>query len=223
MSAAEQRLQAVATNLANADVHGFKRIGTATQSFDRMLSGRMERQITTTTQVDFEQGVLRPTGNTWDLALNGPGFFVVESAGGEGYTRDGRFHIDDRGTLQTLGGMPIAWDGPRGYIDPRLEEPTVDEEGIVYQGERQVGTLKLTNFRAPGRLEMGRDSLWHAPNGMAETTHEAIVRQGELERSNVSTIDEMIALITVQRNFESSTRLMSMIDQSLRRLTATPR
>jgi flagellar basal-body rod protein FlgG len=220
MSAAERRLESIATNLANVSVQGYKRRGTSTQSFDATLRGRLERQVRTHTRIDFSQGPLESTGEPYDLALTGSGFFTVDTPRGEAYTRGGRFHIDAEGVLQTQDGFPVAWDGARGTIDPQGLEVRIDPEGQVWQGEQQVGRLRLVDFADPGRLEPDRSGYLHAPPGLREAAREGEVRQGHLERSNVSAVDEMVALIATQRSYESAARLMSAIEQGYRRLTA---
>jgi len=220
MSAAERRLESIATNLANVSVHGYKRRGTTTQSFDSLLRGRLQRQVGTRTRVDHGQGALDATGETYDLALFGSGFFTVETPRGEAYTRGGRFHVDAAGLLQTQDGYPVAWEGPRGTIDPQGPEVRVDPEGQVWQDEAQVGRLRLVDFADPARLEPDRRGYLHAPADLAPAAREGEVRQGHLERSNVSAVDEMVALIATQRSYESAARLMSSIEQGYRRLTA---
>jgi len=220
MAASERRLEAIATNLANVSVHGYKRRGTSTQSFDAALQGRLERQVTTRTRIDFSQGMLEETGEPFDLALFGAGFFALETPHGEAYTRGGRFHIDAAGLLQTQDGFPIAWEGGRGAIDPQGTEVRVDPDGQVWQGQAQVGRLRLVDFADPARLQPDRMGYLHAPADLAPRAREAEVRQGHLERSNVSALDEMVALIATQRSHESAARLMSSIEQGYRRLTA---
>jgi flagellar basal-body rod protein FlgF len=220
MNAAERRMDAITANLANLSATGYKRMGSATESFDAVLQGRVQRQVATRTTLDFSQGVLRPTGGTYDLALAGRGFFAVETPSGEAYTRNGQFHIDGAGVLVSFEGYPVAWDGGRGAIDPQAVEPTVDPEGQIWQGERRVGRLKIADFEDRSRLELDRRGYLHAPADLVAKPHEAEVRQGHLERANVSAVDEMVALIAVQRSFEAASRLMTAIDQSYRRLTA---
>ena len=220
MAAAERRLESIATNLANVSVNGYKRRSTSAQGFDAVLKGRLERHVRTRTRTDFSQGVVEATGEPFDLALDGAGFFAVETPRGEAYTRGGRFHIDSNGLLQTQDGLPVAWEGARGQVDPLGEQVRVDPEGQVWQGEAQVGRLRLVGFAEPARLRPDRNGYLHAPGGLQEVAHEAEVRQGALERSNVSAVDEMVALIATQRSYESAARLMSAIEQGYRRLTA---
>jgi flagellar basal-body rod protein FlgF len=220
MAAAERRLESIATNLANVSVHGYKRRGTATESFERALEGRVERSVRTRARVDYSQGPLESTGEPLDLALTGSGFFALETPRGEAYTRGGRFHLDAAGTLQTQDGFPVAWEGARGTLDPQGEEVRVDPDGQVWQGEVQAGRLRLVDFAEPARLEPDRRGYLHAPAGAQPRAREGEVRQGQLERSNVSAMDEMVALIATQRSYESAAKILSSIEQGYRRLTA---
>ena len=90
----------------------------------------------------------------------------------------------------------------------------------MWQSDEQVGQLKLTNFANPDRLIRDSQGYLHAPPRLAETAHELELRQGYAERSNASAVDEMIALVSTQRSYESAARLMSSIEQGYRRLTA---
>ena len=218
MGAAERRLDAIAGNLANLEVHGFKRSGSATSAFDAELHGRRERHLATRAVRDFGQGALETTGNPLDLALTGAGFFAIETPAGEAYTRSGRFHMDERGTLVTMDGHPVAWEGGRGALDPLGVDPVVAPDGNVHQGELTVGRLRIVSFERPERLGVDAGGHFTGKPGLAPAPAEAQVHQGALERSNVSAVDEMVALIRVQRGFESAARMLSMIEQSYRRL-----
>jgi flagellar basal-body rod protein FlgF len=220
MTAAERRLDVIAGNLANLSVNGYKRRSTATQSFEAALAGRVERQIATRTTVDWSQGAIEATGNDYDLALQGKGFLAVETPAGEAYSRGGSMRLDSEGVLMTREGFPLAWQGGRGRIDPLGEIVRIDGEGFVWQGEEQVGQLKLVNFESPDRLRRDGQGYLLAPPTLKQTAHEVELRQGHVERSNVSAVDEMIALVATQRSYESAARLMGSIEQGYRRLTA---
>lgn len=221
MASAEKRLESIVSNLANLNVNGFKRHGSSTESFDAVLRGVSRRQVTTRTSIDFQQGTLRPTGNDYDLALAGQGFFSIETPEGEKYTRDGQFRVDEQGVLQTHSGSPVAWAGARGTIDPLGESVRFDKGGVVWQGSANVGRIKLTNFENTEGLTHAGTGLFHRPDSLNIATHTAEVRQGYLERANVNAVDEMVGMISAQRSFESASRLLSMIDQTYRRLTTS--
>lgn len=223
MASAEKRLESIVSNLANLNVNGFKRHGASTRSFDAVLRGQTTRQVATKTTIDFQQGTLRPSGNTYDLALAGKGFFVVETPDGEAFTRDGQFRIDDEGVLQTHQGFPVAWEGARGTIDPLGEPVLFDAGGEVWQGASNIGRLRLTDFQTVENLKPSKAGVFRSSPGQPVVTHTAQVRQGFLERANVNAVDEMVGMISAQRSFESATKMLSMIDQTYRRLMSSRR
>lgn len=220
MNTGERGLDTLAGNLANLSVTGYKRQGTATQSFDVVMRGSLERKISSQTTLDFSQGALVPSGNTYDLAFSGPGFFAIETPEGERYTRNGRFRVDEAGTLLTLDGQPVAWEGARGKIDIEGAEAKVDGEGIVWQGATRVGQLKLVDFADLTRLVTDGSSTFRTVGNAKPIARRGEVVQNTLESSNVSAIDEMVAMVALQRGYESSTRLLSAIDSTYRRLTS---
>jgi flagellar basal body rod protein FlgG len=218
MVAGERRLDAVAHNLANVSTPAFKRLASATQADYTGRAAKKTLSTSTVQRYDFTQGMLERTESPLDLALYGEGFFAVEGPGGEEYTRDGSFRVDDKGVLQTIDGRMVAWNSARGRIDPVGEPVTVDTAGTVKQGARLVGKLRVVAFDDPSKLSLGRDGAWRAPAKVRSHPAEAEVHQGALERSNVNAVDELVELVAVQRNFESAKSLLDMIDQSYRRL-----
>lgn len=216
MRAGERRLEAIAHNLANVSTRGYKRQA----SFAQALQGTRGRapQVTSGFAADPAQGPLVTTGNPLDLALDGAGWFVVEDRGGRSYTRDGSFRLDDKGTLVTQDGLSVAWKGGRGSLRTAGAAVTVDESGRVRQGEVTVGQLDVVDVDQPARLVPGNGGRWTAPSGTQEIPSKAQVKQGTVERSNVEAMDELVALVTVQRSFESAATMLRTIEQSYHRL-----
>ncbi|MCC6408089.1 MAG: flagellar hook basal-body protein [Planctomycetes bacterium] len=220
MTASEHGLDTIASNLANLSVTGYKRQGSATQSFDVVMRHHLERQVSSQTTTDFAQGELVPTGNPYDLAMSGPGFFAIETDNGERYTRNGRFRVDESGTLQTLDGRAVAWMDARGTIDLAGPEAKVDREGVVWQGTNRVGQLKVVDFGDASRLVADGASSYRPIGNARPSARRGEVVQATLESSNVSAVDEMVAMVALQRGYESSSRLLSAIDATYRRLTS---
>ena len=185
-TSAERELESISANLANLQTTGFKRQGTATESFDKVLRGRMNRQVQTRRTTDFTQGEFEPTGRHTDLALRGEGFFAVETPTGEAYTRNGRLMLDEAGVLQTFEGYPLAWEEGAAEIDPRGAELSVDAEGRVRQGEQTIGLLAIKNFANPAALSTdGIGYLRFEQGSTVEAPANAEVFQGVVERANV--------------------------------------
>ena len=177
------------------------------------------RGLATENHVDFSQGELSRTGRALDLALDGEGFFAIDTPDGEVYTREGSFRLTPDGTLVSEEGLPVAWDSLSGSIDPTGFPVEVDGEGTVRQGVDEIGRLRIANFADSSRLSLNADGYWQAPPRLAEAAHSATVHQGALEDSNASGVEELVAMISVQRSFESVARVMSKIEDSYSRLT----
>ena len=216
MRSGERRLEAIAHNLANVSTRGYKRETSFAQA---LRSGRAnEPQVVAGLVPDPSQGPLEATGNPLDLALDGNGWFVVEDAGGRSYTRDGSFRVDDRGTLVTQDGQPVAWKGARGSLRPAGVAPTVDSQGQVRQGESSIGQIDIVDLDQPSSMTPVAGGRWSVPAGTQEIPAKGKVRQGTVERSNVESMDELVALVTVQRSFESAATMLRTIEQSYSRL-----
>lgn len=218
MTASERRLEVITSNLANAQTTAFKRLAAVHHVRAGAGPREADAQVATATRRDWSQGPLERTGVPTDLALVGRGFFAVEGPDGEQYTRDGRFSLTDRGALVTRDGYPVAWDGARGTLDPTGEAVSVDGSGQVHQGEAPVGRLRLVDFDALELLEESGDGYFRAAPELSRNEAAAEVHQGALEGSNVSTVDELVALIQNQRAFEASAKVTSMIAETYQRL-----
>ncbi len=216
LRAGEQRLESIAHNIANVSTRGYKRETTFTHALRAGNTGGA--QVATRGSTDLSQGQLQTTGNPYDLALEGSGWFAIESPNGRSYTRDGSFRVDERGTLVTRNGQPVAWKGSRGTLRPASESVVVDADGRVRQGQSTIGQLDIVELEDPSKLVPTSDGLWRAPLNARETPSKAVVRQGSVEGSNVEAMDELVAMITVQRGFESAATAVKTIEQSYRRL-----
>ena len=215
----ERRLEGIASNLANVDTTAFKRVSTGTEAFRIPNGGENDLALKTHTKTDFSQGLLEPSSSPYHMALMGSGFFAVEGPAGEMYTRNGAFHVDDAGVLQTTEGYPVAWERRGQPLDPNGEVVTVDGQGVVRQGKGEIGRVKVTDFADHQALVTFGDGYFQARRGNREVASDAVVHQNQLEGSNVSSIDELVSMIAIQRSFESARHVMSLIDQSYARLT----
>ncbi len=219
MASQQRRLDAVAANLANLGTVGFKRGVTAAHEVEVRRARGPVRGVTTRAEVDFAQGNLQRTGRELDLALYGSGFFAVESPEGEVYTRDGSFHMTEAGVLVTEEGFPVAWERVTGAVDPVGMPLVIDEEGNVRQGLQDIGRLRVVAFDDPHALGKDHRGFWAAPPGLKQVAHDTRVHQYALEDSNANGVEEMVAMIGIQRSFEVVARVLEAIDQTYERLT----
>ncbi len=218
MHSLEKRLDTISANLANLSAHGYKRQTSVTRTFSVGKGDRRHDEIATQHTTDFTQGEIERTGNTFDFALDGTGFFALDTKGGRAYTRDGSFHVDQNGTLLSADGQPVAWEGSNGRINPTGDTVSVDASGTVRQGASSIGRLRIVDFADAARLDEDSHGNWRAPAGMVEKSSTAAVRQGAVERSNTSSMDELIGMVVAQRRFENSATILRSIDQTYKRL-----
>lgn len=231
----QARLDVITNNLANASTVGYKKEGSTSQAFDSMYTQKIkdgsEYYINRTigkeslgvkigeTYTDYTQGSFKVTGNTYDLALEGDGFFNVSYTSKSGvtttrYTRDGSFSVNNENMLVTEDGDYLLGEGGRIQV-PHGAKITVDEEGNIYADDEYVDKLKITDFKDYNYLQKFGENLYTAVDGATEKTADCKVRQGYLEMSNINVISEMVEMITISRAYESNQKAIQTIDSSL--------
>ena len=212
-----REMDIVANNIANSDTVGFKvesLMNEETPSAPAMtLQGPKPVKFVTAGNVarDFGQGSFRRSDSPLDLAVEGQGFFKVNTKAGERFTRDGHFRTDDTGRLTTQGGDPVADDGGGEIIlDPLKGEVSISVDGTVSQGVERVGKLGVYKFDNLAVLEKAGDNLYkNGSNQQAAPATDARLRQGMLEGSNVVPILEITRMIEVSRAYEQVTQMMN--------------
>ena len=217
----EKKLAVLANNLSNINTVAFKR-DQAFQLSDlkenpegSSIPGKSQNFFSIPplgTKTDFSPGPLKHTGNALDLALNGNGFFCVETPEGIQYTRKGNFTLNERGVLVTQEGLPVLSE--RGRIEINGKNFVVDGQGNVLVDGNQVDTIKIVDFPQSYALEKVGDSLFAlADPGITENkAGEVEVRQGFVEFSNVDAIRVMTEMIDVLRGYESYQKIIQSID-----------
>jgi flagellar basal-body rod protein FlgF len=211
------RLNLVSQNLANANTTGYKKEVAVSRSFvDHLEAGRHALAVELPAQssaVDPRQGPLVRTAGALDVALEGPGFFELGGAEQPVYTRHGAFRIDAGGRLVSATGLPVIGTG--GEIQLSGTQPTIDKQGRVLEGERQVGQLKIMRFADAAALSPLGGGLYSAASPGEAVTESLAVRQGFLESSNVVTLGEMMVLIGLTKRFEAAQRVVQGYDSML--------
>ncbi len=207
LQALMQQYETITTNLANASTVGYKRrAGTFSDALDEQMAGQdASGGIQQLTGVDLTQGSLTSTGSALDLALDGKGFFVVETPDGELYTRCGSVRVNPNGRLVDSAGNTVAGEGGAIVMPPSStsEDLSVSPDGSVSARGRVLGRLRVVDFEDPTALEAVSGTMFRAPEGIEASPAEKInVRQGYREQSNVNVVQEMVDLITVSRMYE---------------------
>ncbi len=208
------RLEAVSQDLANVNTAGYKGQRLA---FSEVLAKRLPADdrpggfVSVAGQrTYFGPGVLQGTGNPFDLAIEGEGFFVVQTARGERYTRNGSFTMKADGTVINADGDALLSEaGPLQLSAGNFE---VAGDGLVRSGGSEIGKLRIVRFTDPRQTNREGANLLRSEAGNVVAAGSARLVQGNLEQSNVSPIDSMLALISINRQFESHQRAMKLMD-----------
>lgn len=234
----QNRMDVLTNNLANADTIGFKKEGATSQSFDDVLVDKIKddseyirqgRRIGTGNPgvkvgegyTDYSQGAFQVTGNPYDIALGGKGFFTVEFTNKNGetkefYTRDGNFDVTEDGFLVTTDGdFVLGSNSERIKMDPNIQM-VVDKNGYIFQDDKQIAQLKLTDFEDYNYIEHYGENYYTPVDGAtAIDAEECNTFQGYLETSNVSIVSEMVQMISVSRQYEANQKIIQTYDSSL--------
>ncbi|MDC7718501.1 flagellar basal body rod protein FlgF [Vogesella sp. DC21W] len=216
-----------ANNLANIHTTGFKAELNAFRALPVVGDGAPTRiyQVDNTVGHDLSQGAMQLTGNNFDFAIAGPGFFAVEAPnGGEAYTRDGGFLLDSGGVLRTRTGMAIAGDGGQ-LVMPQGALPDLRQDGTLFAipangGQPQeIGKLKLVNPVA-NEVYKGEDGLFRLNSGQdADADPTVKVKAGYLEGSNVNAVDSLVQMISHAKHYDLSVKLMQNAEQNSKQAT----
>jgi len=247
MDAQQTQLDVISNNLANVGTNGYKR---QVAAFEDLLyqnvrqsgaNSSQQTQLPTGLQLGtgvqlvatpriFTQGNLQQTGNQFDMAINGNGFFQVQMPDGTtAFTRDGTFHVDSAGQLVNNSGFALT---PAITIPPTAQSVTIAADGTVsvtLPGQataQSVGTVQLANFINPAGLESKGQNLFAetAASGTPSantpgTSGLGTLQQGYVETSNVNVVEELVSMIQTQRAYELNSKAVSTSDQMLQRLS----
>lgn len=211
-------LELIANNVANVNTTGYR---AQLPSFESLLvegqnstSGngwsRLVNQFAVLdgTRLDPTEGNLQRTGNPLDAALDGPGFFAVQTQAGVLYTRDGNFRLSAKGQLTTAAGDPVlGTDGPINV--PGNEQIAIGPDGTISVAGAVAAKLRIVEF-APGTQVTAVGGQYYSVPATATTPAlHTRIQAGMLESSNVNPVAAFVALITAQRQAEMVGRAMS--------------
>lgn len=238
-----RNLNVISNNMVNLQTPGYKRDKMVSTTFQEEMLYRTGKRykenpepLATTskirtadrTYVSYEQGGFEETDGIFDVALSGEGFFVINTANGPAYTRNGSFPVDDEGylALNNLGrvlgtdGQPIQIDNENFTINSRGVISVVETQGDDEDGGesettvREMGTLQVVDFEDYEQLHK-EDYGLYTTNQEARNVENPSVLWKILERSNVDMMEEMTSMITSQRALQSAAQVLKMYDQML--------
>ena len=212
-----EELDRLAFDLANVSTAGYKTERLAKMAAERdEFATALEAAVDVVgsgTKIDFSSGIIATTGRDLDVAIDGRGFFEVETARGLRYTRNGSFQRRADGTLTTADGEPVMGDGGPITLGPGAV--SVSADGTVKSGNAIVGRLRVVEFGSEADLIRESGSRFRALTGATPEEGEPKVIGGALEQSNVSIVDRMAALTELSRGFEALQRGVSVLMNDL--------
>ena len=250
----QHRMDVLTNNLANANTNGYKKEGATAQAFRDQLALKIKDYTDAPNTarglgiinpgvkigegyVDWSEGPMKETQNTFDFAIGGYGFFGVEytnkavniqrdSANQTNimYTRDGDFTLNVDGALVTQDGdFVLSEDGGHIELNPNLPV-TVNTLGDIIQDGEVVARIGVFDFEktiypdgriAYNNLEHYGENFFYPVDAEAVAAENYRIAPGFLEQSNVSVVDEMVNMIAVQRNYDTNQRMILAIDDTL--------
>ena len=217
-------MQVVANNIANSSTTGFRREGLMFSEYVKRLDG-VEPSLSMATAnaraVDLTQGGMTQTGGTYDLAIEGEGFFLVETPQGNRLTRAGVFTPNDGGELVNMDGHRLLDEGGSPiFVPPDARSVMVGSDGTLTADGAPVAKIGLYRPTDPTDLNHEAGTLFRADKGV-EPVEDGKIRQGFVENSNVNPVTEIARMIEVQRAYELGQSFLDNEDKRIRGVVDT--
>jgi flagellar basal-body rod protein FlgF len=215
------RYEAIAHNLANSSTPAFKR---HTVQFHQALARAGDPSSLSLVQdsdaIDFSQGTFEQTDRPLDFALDGKGFFMVETPKGPLYTRTGTFTLNANRQLVDSGGRIVSGQNGPIVLPPNCAAADVQitSEGELRFAGHSIGKLKIVNFDDPSVLTPIGAGNYRAPTTIDPMLSRATVRQGYQESSNVNTVQELVDLLQITRLYEANLKGITTTDDRIKSL-----
>ena len=214
MQSDAEAVRIIGQNVANAEVTAYQRqIPLSDASFPEALAASADLADVPRVAYDSQPGTLRSTGEPLHLALEGAGFFAVESPEGLRVTRRGDLRVSADGFLTSATGDLLL--GANGPIHVGAAVPAIDSTGTVRVANQILDQLRLVLVEHPEQLRYLGNGTFDAPANEIVDGATATVRQGYLETSNVAPVGEMVQLMEAVRHFEAGQRLARGYDEML--------
>lgn len=221
-----QQQASVGQNLSNVNTPGYRAAVNAFRAVPLVGEGLPTRTfvVDSTAGADFTLGVMQPTGRNLDMAVQGGGWIAIQMENGsEAYTRNGSFQVSPEGILQTRAGLNVAGDAGLITIPPNTEV-TVGKDGTISTVPTGlppnqvvlVGRIKLVN-PAEEQMVRGDDGMFRTKDGKPAAADIAVkVAPGNLESSNVNTVEAMVSMISLARQFDMQMKMLQSADNNAR-------
>lgn len=210
-----RQLDAISNNMANINTQGYKREVYLNRGFQAFMPADIapDGQIDGNSDAarDYSPAPLKFTGSPLNMAIEGEGYFQLQTPQGTVLTRNGQFQIDQHGQLVSAQGWPVVMKGSMAFDRADFK---VLGDGTIILSEQNQTQLDIV-AADPKSLEMIGPGIFKSNNATSPITNPSYVRQGYLESSNVNSLNEMVKLMTVTRHIESSQQLIRAYDELL--------
>ena len=226
LQAQTQALELIANNLANLNTTGYRgqlpifgeMLATSAASSDALNRAINDFSVLSGSLTDLTAGSLDRTGNPFDLAIEGKGFFAVQTSSGTLYTRNGNFHVSKDGKLVTQSGDPVL--GEHDPVNVPSGPVSISADGTLSVNGAIAGKIKIVEF-APGSTPTALgNSYYSAPDNTVRPSPESRMRQGMLEASNVNSVSAVVNLLMVQRRAEMLEQAMGAFHSNFDKVAA---
>lgn len=223
-SALLKEMQLVANNIANSATTGYRREGTVFSEFVKKVPAEGESLSMTDANIrttDVTQGVITQTGGTFDLAIQGDGYFMIETADGPRLTRAGAFLPNEISELVNLNGQRVLDAGGAPiFIPPDADTISISQDGTIANGPNVVGQIGVFVMAEPDQMVREGNVLFNFEEEPLPAQN-ASVLQGYVEGSNVNPVIEITRMIEVQRAYELGQNFLEKEDERIRSVLRT--
>ncbi|WP_299140041.1 flagellar hook-basal body complex protein [uncultured Tateyamaria sp.] len=214
-----REMQVVANNIANTATTGYRQEGVIFSEYVHGIQGGASLSMGqgNVRQTSFEQGALSETGGTFDFAIEGDGYFLIETAEGERLTRAGGFSPNGEGDLVTADGLRVLdVGGAPVFVPPDARSISVSPDGTISADGNLVGQIGLVQPIDAGDMTRRSGLMFDAPGGF-EPAENGRILQGFVEASNVNPIGQLTRMIEIQRAYEMGQSFLDSEDERVRR------
>ncbi|TKA97668.1 flagellar hook-basal body complex protein [Cereibacter changlensis] len=213
-----REMQVVANNIANLSTSGFRREGVVFSEYVKRLESDPSLSMASASarEIDLRQAGISRTGAAFDFAIQGQGFFLIETPGGQRLTRSGSFTPSAEGELvDATGNRLLDQGGAPIFVPPDAGDLSMAEDGTLSAAGAPLGRVGLWQPADPLDLRHEGGTLFRAEGGV-EPVEGAVLLQGALEDSNVEPVVEVARMIEVQRAYEAGQAFLDREDERMR-------
>ncbi|NCC68546.1 MAG: flagellar hook-basal body protein [Clostridia bacterium] len=226
-----KNLDVIANNMTNTATAGFKADTFVGQTFEEVVYSRVGNKDKTYTEIgkqsyatvpsevytDFTQGGFDQTNQPLDFAIDGDGYFAIETEDGKAYTRSGSFCLDDEGYLY-LTGQGRVLDVSGQPIALITDDISADSTGKLYAEDGSLlGQIGVFSFGEDAELAKNEHGLFETDSAAQAST--ATIRNGMIERSNVDLVEQMTNMMSSQRAYQSAAQALKIYDGIMSKAT----